>query len=716
MAVPSRGIPAASNKDANIEEMLSFDVKESPPAIDIIDNIERRRVRVRTSDRVDPVASDEDDFYMPIDRGVRINSTRLVIPHTMPVCVRNSWGVMVAELTNGDNRNFPEDRYSIDLHAPIKIYINVRSSLKISSDSAKVEIEFPTETSLAIGARSQHDKPAASITVSEDPYDMMEAISYFGSALKTKSCERSYPTLRGHPPIVKSGDSLEIPTILSKPDVGVNLEIPPEYSHIFVASPLAYYLGADIVPSDSPRLTTQSGFSYPLSTQEHGFETHIERVLKQSFFFDCLVRTEGFYQVNLHERNQIEPYVDIDFSSLYDATISEQLETYLSVPFELIKPELPKWKLTSHIVPEPKYLEHLPFLVNDLSIIKTAKGKNVTPADVHATALENFMRGNTLTRSATRSSSPQDDAVPQSLVQPEQTGSLEQVWVGPDVPVGSSKGMVEAFENRLEREPTTGDIDLTVVCNDRAMDNEGIVVNEVYGSRHELSFDVEIYNQLSTEELENVLQQDTDFLHYIGHIDERGFECIDGMLDVSKMNSVGVDSFFLNACTSYQQGKHLIELGSVAGVVTLNEVVNSGAELVGKSLAKLLNQGFTIRAGLSIAKLQSIMGNQYIVLGDGNADIAQPVSGTALLLDLERQSDDFKLRIETFPTSDRNIGSIFIPYLEGCDEYYLCSGPIGPFNVSRQDLANYLEKENFPIKQGRSIVWTEEIEFSELVS
>jgi hypothetical protein len=44
-----------------------------------------------------------------------------------------------------------------------------------------------------------------------DAEDVMMAILTFRSALKTTSPERSFPTLRGHPPAIELNDRLEIP-------------------------------------------------------------------------------------------------------------------------------------------------------------------------------------------------------------------------------------------------------------------------------------------------------------------------------------------------------------------------------------------------------------------------------------------------------------------------------------------------------------------------
>jgi hypothetical protein len=266
--------------------------------------------------------------------------------------------------------------------------------------------------------------------------------------------------------------------------------------------------------------------------------------------------------------------------------------------------------------------------------------------------------------------------------------------------------MIEAFENRLDRIPADGDIDITVVCNEAEMGQERDVVNEVYGSRQELPFDVAIHRELTVDELEDVLKRDADFLHYIGHIDAGGFECTDGRLDASSLERTGVDVFFLNACTSYAQGLNLIKAGSIAGVVTLQDVINSGAERVGMMLARLLNWGFPLRPALNLAQRESIMGGHYLVIGDGSIDIAQPRAGIQGLCDISRDSDDWRLRFQSFPTRSREMGTIVTPNINNCDEIFLISKSTRPYRLEEYELVEYLEVEEMPIRYGGEIMWS----------
>lgn len=664
--------------------LLSIE-KAGSSGVQIIDSIERRQCRVQTPTEVFPTETDTDDFYFPVDQGVEFESANLVIPYSAPILIRNHAGFMIDEISNGETNSFPEDLYSIEVCAPIKLYVVVESPLSIEVDSNESRISFPDSVGVKIGARSHHKQPAGNINVTEDPRDAMEALSYLGSALKTTTCERSYPTLRGHPPTLSFGDEFSVPDQLSRPDTGISIEIPPDHESLFATASLAFYLGADLRAGSDARIVTKNGFEYSLDDQVVSFERETERVLKQVFFLDCLTRTEGYYQVNLHERNQLEDELSLDFMELYDESIAVQLAEYLSVSYDVVAPHVPTWKLVAHVAPKPENIEVIPFLVSDLAVIRSPSGQQrIGPMEPDSPPNPSVADGGFVRGSATRSIS--DTTMNTECIQVEDADALEQAWVGPDFPLNASKVIPSGYYHQLERSTTNGQIDITVICNDTAMGAERDVVDEVYGSRDELPFSVSIHRELTTRELARVLEEDIDFLHYIGHIEQDGFECIDGSFDAGSLSDVGVDVFFLNACTSYQQGIELIESGAIAGVATVQEVINSGAERVGKTLARLLNLGFPLQSALDLAKSQSLMGGNYVVLGDGGVDIVQCESGVPMLYDMEESEEGYALSVNTYLTRKRGLGTVTIPYVGDNSEYYIASGVTGEFQISGNEL------------------------------
>jgi hypothetical protein len=691
------------------EELLSFVPLEEGNGLKVIDRIERRHLAIETGGPVSPDQSSTDEFAFPVDEAVSIETNRLFIPDELCVIVWNSLGFMISEITGDETKELPKDRYLFEIPGPVRLYVTLDESCSIdmSGDGILIESDIPTEVS--IGARSYHKQPAATITTSENVEDLMQAISYFSSGLKTTSCERSYPSHRGHPPTLEVGDELEIPSVLTRPETGVSIQVPRDLGSVFTVATLAYYLGAEVVPGNEARIVTDQGFVHQLDDTSRTFENEVERVLKQIFFLDCLTRTEGLYQIELHERNQVEPRINLDFAELYDEPLSAQIEAYLELPYRIVEPNLPKWKLTAHVMPRFEHVETLPFLVNDLAVINIPDTRYVGQSRAQTLAVEDFVRGsNDYSRAMTRSTV--ESAPTPSLVRVEEVDSMEQTWIGEGAPLGASKGISEAFYNRLDRPPSDDDIDITVVCNAAEMGQESDLVNEVYGSREQLPFDVSIHRELRVQELEEILKEETDFFHYIGHIDAGGFECADGRFDASSLGETGVDVFFLNACTSYEQGKRLIEAGSIAGVVTLQDIINSGAERVGMTLARLLNGGFPLRAAMSIARTESIMGGHYLVIGDGSIDIAQPKGFVPALSKVNKIGDVWELEYISFPTHENGMGTVSTPFIEGCDEYYLTSGHNVDFQLDDNDLRDFFQLEEGPVRIGNELTWSTEFE------
>jgi hypothetical protein len=695
-------------------DMLAFERIADRPGFEVVDRLEQQRYRVHTPDRVDldPVATDA--FRFPVGEAASFETGSLELPTVVGVYIRDGEGTMVTEVEHLESVSLPEDTYILELSTQLKTYIEVESSLAVDTDLTQTRIDFGSAARVHIGVRSRHERPAATVTTPPEPHDVMAALETFGSALKTLDPERSYPTLRGHPPAVELGDDLHVPDGVGAPETGITLEVPPNFESILPIAPLAFYLGASVAPGPTPKLVTDTGFEYILDGPR-GYETVVAETLQQVFFFDCLTRTEGYYEIDLHERAQVEPLVDLDFAAMYDASLAEQVAAYLEVPFGVVEDHLPDWRLTTHVEPTAETLEQLPFVIDDLAVVKTVGGGHVTPSQPSVGATEALARDDTFTRSAanpsgdtvTRSADQSSTGTDASYVQPDAEGTVEHAWIGDRIPIGASKLTQAAFENRLERDATDGDITITIVVNDPRMEAEGDVVDEAYGDRDELPFDVSVHRETTVDELREVLTQREGYLHYIGHTEHDGFECADGKLDAATLEETSVDAFLLNACNSYHQGLNLIEAGAIGGIVTLVDIINEGAVRMGESIARLLNAGFPLRASLTIARDESVQGGQYIVVGDGGTTLTQADGRTPVLFDLVQSGNQqYDLEIQTHVTDHAGLGSVYMPHLTDVGQYYLSSGVIDRFQVERDELAEFLARAEVPVRKGGSLDWS----------
>jgi hypothetical protein len=679
----------------------------------VVDPIERRQCDLRTDGPVDPGRADPGEFRVPLDDAVTIETDEIALPRAAAY-VRDADGDLVCDPEAEERGSLGPGSYEVEVSAPIKLYLRLDGPLEFDVGPVSTTVSTPASGVVCVGARSYHERPAATITTTGDPRDVMRAVSLLGSALKTTSPERSFPTLRGHPPTIELGESFDAPAWMAPPDTGLCIQVPVTHAAAYVAAPLAYYLGAEVAPGPEPRIVAD-GRVHALGPD---YEAEVERVLKQSFLLDCVVRTEGLYPVDLHERRAVAEAVDLEFGALYDATPARRLSAYLTVPWEAVAEHVPTWKLTCHVEPSPDAVEALPFLVDDLAIVRSPSGRSIAPSEVESEAIQAFLRGGQpLTDDGTRADSSASttvrgsatDASDPSLVRPEIADSLEQAWLGEHAPLGANKLSLAAFRNGLDRQVTEGPIDITVVCNDQGMLEEHEDVAGVYGSRGDLPFDVTLHEGLTTDRLRMVLETEADFLHYIGHIEDGGFDCSDGLLDATALDDVGVDVFFLNACSSYEQGMALVEAGAVRGVATLADVINSGAVTVGRTVARLLNQGFPLRGALDIARNRSVVGAQYVSLGDGNVDIAHSKGLGPTLSEVSSVEGGYENAIKMYTYRHAGMGSMFAPAVPGVEEQYLVPGRIDTFEMDEESLRDFFEFADMPVLLDGEFRWSSDL-------
>jgi hypothetical protein len=694
-------------RKAHDSSFITFRPTENPPGIEVVDEIERRRQVLYMSRTPAPEPADTKQFQFPVTEAASVRTKELYSNQVIGVYVRDSSQSMVANVIDNDSVSLGDETWTLELDGHVKTYLRVDGPVDIRSGTEQTRIKFEEPTAVTVGARSRHEQPAATITTTADPHDVSRAIESFSSALKTTSPERSYPSLRGHPPRVEFGDTLDIPDDLKPPETDVRLELPMDFSKLFVAAPLAFYFGAEIVPSENPRLTTATGFSYQFD--ESGFESDVVKVLKHVFLCDCVTRTAGLYNLDLHERKRIESLVPWDFDKLYEQPLAEQLETYLRVPYERIEPVVPKWQLATHVEPTARSVPMLPFLLNNLSIIYTAsKGVGDAPPSSESSK-KVFTRSDKVTRHLDG-----DSSTNRNYVSPNRSRGLEQAWVGEQVPIGASKLTREAVENRLERRLKRDDIAITVVLNDMAMETEQKDALDTYGGRDDFEVDVTTRENLTVSELRSVLTEECDFLHFIGHTDRGGLHCADGKLDIDTVEQTGVETFLFNACDSYTQGLALVEAGAIGGIVTLSDIVNDAAVRIGQQIGKLLNLGFPLQQALEIVRSNETLGRPYIIVGDGGVNVVQSQSAVPNLLDITRAEDDFLLTYRSFPTAELGMGALTSPNLDQGSDYYLTSGELDTFNLTKAELNEFLELENSPVRVDGDLYWSDELDLDEV--
>ncbi|WP_313695091.1 hypothetical protein [Halorarum halobium] len=706
-------------------DALSIVPADGAAGYEITDRIEEVKLPFRLDGDDDrPVRVDAGNaFPTPVD-GCWEAKTRHVTPLcTADVYVRTPDNSLVETLTANGSVAVPAGKHVLELStAPVKAYLSIEGPASVDYDGRYPTVSLDDgPAAVRIGARSRHETPAGTITVTEEPADVAAALSTFGSALATTSPERSFPTLRGHPPLIETGDSLDVPSLVERAGTGVTLGVPFEYGPLFSAAPVAYYLAASIVESDDPYLSA-GGTTRRLPADREGLAHELGAILRHCFTLDCATRAceAGLYDVDLQVHRALSESLDPPWRTWYDASLADRTAAYLDVPTSATEGAI-DWPQTTDVKPVAENAAILPFLASDLSTIRSPPPAPTVPGGNGSGPLDEFVRSDeepAFTRSAgDRSESrpwlrgPTQNVTDEgnAVVSPRPADSTSLAWVGPGYPMRASKPTVESYRSRLDRTLSADlTIDVTVVCNDDRMAEEA---DEVYGFRDHVAFDVRQDSELTVGELADLLAEDHDFFHYVGHVDERGVKCPDGFLDLEALEETGVDAFLLNACTSYRQGMALVEAGALGGVVSLTELPNSLATRVGRDLARLLDVGFPLDAALDVVGRGPFAGSAYTIVGDPRVQLCQCATGAAMLIELEDDPDGDRVLAtpRCYPTSSFDLGTMSMGHFGDDEERFIGSGRGEPVPIPVPELDGAFTMARSPIEVATEIRWSDEV-------
>ncbi|WP_313690904.1 hypothetical protein [Halorarum halobium] len=652
-----------------------------------------------------------DGFVFPVDSAVSFGTDHVAFRKPVAVYVRRD-DELVDSCPPGGETSVGAGEYELEVSsAPMKLYLRLDGPFEVGSEAGRTSLRFEEHRTVRVGARSFHGRPAGTVTVPESPRGLMDAVSTFGSALATTSPERSFPTLRGHPPLVAFDDEREVPSFAGPPDTGVTIEVPAEWGSVYTVSTLAYYLGATVVPGDRPRVTA-AGASHSLA--DGRLADAAQALLEHVFLLDCAVRTEGFYDVDLHERATVESRVDIDAAALYELPVDERLARYFDVPTDPLSGVL-DWHLTADVAAEPGSAELLPFVVNDLSAIRDPATASAAGAD-GAESLGGLYRSDENEAASCGGETPASAFEDETVVTPEPVDTVGHTWVGDGYPVGASKPTVGSYRRRIDQPASESHvIDVQVVCNEDEMREE---TEQLYGFRDYLEFDIDIAYDRSREQLRSLLADDHDFFHFVGHVDADGMKCADGYLDLHTLETTGVKAFLLNACTSYAQGMELVRAGSIGGLVTTTDVGNIMATNAGRTMARLLDYGFDLHGVLDVVRKVHVVGGAYSVVGDAGVTLCQAGSGTPTLVELKSRekpgADSFRIVHRAYTTRNYGVGSLFVDFFTDEGTHYLAGSVPPSLTISRERLEEATTQQRTPLLVDFELVWSDELNFEEL--
>lgn len=679
------------------------------------DNIHNRRVVVHTPRSVTPERVDGTPFLFPVEEAASVRTSALTVAGLAAAFVRDplSGDIETALTGTGETAVAHEDSRLLELQTSVRTYLRIpaHTTTSIEATPSDVTISFDGPREVAVGVRSQHSRPIGEVTTTTDPEDVMAAVAAFGAALQTRSPERSWPTLRGHPPRLTVGDELSIPDRLARPDVDVTVGVPRELGAVYAVAPLAFYLGARVEPASTPHVAAGGSRLASFSREHLGREAGA--FLRHAFTLDCVVRSAGLYDVEVAACQRLGEALDrvpADWRRLYEASPVERLRAYADLPREPVLDAAPRWRHEVFVEDSPQPIEHLSFLADDLAVVRELPDDEPDPAPVLSQSVDQFLRDVADDRERERGGGL---AVDEFVGVPE-TDAGETSYAGSGVPVGGAKLLREAYGARFDRSPAE-DISVQVVCNEDDMWAEYSEF-PLYGNRDALEFDVSVTRNATREELAAVLASagSADFFHYIGHVrDGTRFVCADGELGFGEVASTVTPPqvFLLNGCSSYELGRAFVEAGSQAGIITLRPVGNDSAMLIGQSVARLVNQGFSPRSALEVVQQYGRADDRYLVLGDGGHEVAQSESGVpvvAHLASLPASADDaaYEFALETFPPANDGLGVVYTPNIETVTSV-LGGGFTATERVTAGEAASFVDLDyRMPVVLDGSLTWS----------
>ncbi|MCG1004245.1 MULTISPECIES: hypothetical protein [Halobacterium] len=510
---------------------IRVDALDGEPGVVVRDEVAGEQFPLRTDRPVDPESASTEAFTMPVDAAVAVEAAELGTPAFTDVIFWRDGEVVDRATSEEPADELPRDTYEVDFSPPgVKLYVRIEDAEPtVRFPESRATLDFGEATRLVLGVRSMHESPAGTVTVTEDPRDLMRAVSTFGSALKTQTPDRSWPTLRGHPPALELGDALHVPAEVEPPETGVRIEVPPEYGAIYTVAPLAYYLGASVLPGSRPRVVAD-GETRELDSR--ALAESVRSVLEHVFTLDCVVREAGVYPFQTAMSEELTARVALDRERLFELSLSERTAAYLRIPRSATE-GLVAWHYTADVAAAPSYAAALPYLVDELALVRSPPQRAST---AELTPSPNALQADgVLVRSATPESSPSAVVVPDDVKTPGHS------WVTSSSAVDAANPTVGSFQRPFSSTEGDGALDVHVVFNDARLQQGDV---SLFDSHPYRETDVRVSRSLSTAELRDALYEETDYLHFVGHVTDDGMVCPDGVLDTRTLAKTGVSAFF----------------------------------------------------------------------------------------------------------------------------------------------------------------------------
>lgn len=667
--------------------MVRERVLEHVSMIEFFDHIGNEVTRIGVAEPTTIEPSTFDSFPSPVDRSYRIRTDHVSLQQVPMVVLRDQAGNPIEKHPGGDDE--AQTPRTVELCTPLKLYVQPSNDVELVSGLDELALTFPSTRWIHVGVRAPRKTPSGTVTTTPAVEDVFAAIGTFGASIGTGSPSRSFPSDRRHPPTIEFGQELNIPDRFERHDSRIEVNVPASYLCASIAAPLAYYLGATLVPSPSPGISIDGEITYRIESQ-HTLVDECHALLRRCLLLDGAIAADRVYDFELDARRRLSRTVDVDWQELADLSSADRLIEYLKFPRKAIQPLLPNVHQPVYVTSSQSTIESLPYLANDLASVRPAVSTEAKIARADGGLLRH----------------PRPNR-PRSTVHHPGRKPIDVQSIGERLPIGRHPAYPRAFQNRVDRTSTGDSISITVACNDMKMRPELDRAGSTYASRDTVPIDVTVYEDLSTDDLAAALSERTDYFHYIGHIEDEGFLCADDYLDVHDLDDIGVELFFLNSCESIHQAVGLIRAGACGGIATHQRIKNRLATRVGASIAEALTRGFPLGVSLDIVQSAEGIRDTYSVVGDPKLDLTATESQLPYTCHVRSRDEGIRLFIETHLTKSVGAGSI-CTFRCGEDLPHFLHPTRQTFDLDLDALIRFLELEEVPVWVEGELMWSQE--------
>ena len=668
--------------------MVRARIIEESRTIEFFDHIGNEVTRIGVSDPTTLASDDSEDFQVSVANAYRLYTDHVTLNRVPTVVLRDDGGnpIHIAKRFGAD---LDQIGTTIEICSPVKLYLQPSDDVSIESGPGTLRLTFPTQQWIQIGVRAQSQVPTGSVTTTAAVEDVFRAIGTFGAAIGTDAPSRSFPSERRHPPELEFGRELDVPDRFRHHDPRIAIEVPESYMSAAIAAPLAYYLGASLAPSPSPAIRIDGESVYEIESP-HTMVDECHELLRRCLLLDGVIAADRRYDVQLDAKERIAASTRIDWAEISELPGPDRLRAYLSISRDEMYSLLPDVHQPAYVVSSRAAIESLPYLVNDLAHIRGRFDHGKTTAVTDGGILRHPGPNRVRPTPPHHTSSPPDVTA-----------------IGERIPIGRHPAYPRALRNRTHRDSASDSITITVVCNEMRMRPELDKAEIRYQSRDTVPIEVTILEELTREDLTDELARRTDYFHYIGHIEDQGFLCDDGHLDVHNIDDIGVELFFLNSCESIHQAIGLIEAGACGGIATHQRVKNRIATRVGSSISESLTRGFPLGVSLQVGMHTEGIRDTYTIVGDPKLDITGTESRIPYTCHLGEGDGGYRLSVETHLTNSVGAGSI-CTFRFNDDVPYFLHPTSRSFDLDLEDVIRFLELEEVPVWIDDTLMWSQE--------